>query len=377
MQRRVPAIIMRGGTSRGVFFHERNLPTDEAARDRIILAALGSPDPYGRQIDGLGGATSSTSKVVIVAPSGRSDADVEYTFGQVSITEQHIGYSGNCGNLTSAVGPFAIDEGLVAGREPATLIRLFNRNTNKIIVANVPVCDGEAAVAGDYAIDGIPRPGARIELTYQDPGGAGTGKLLPSGNVVDRIPDPDGGTIEASIVDASNPVVFVHANVLGLSGAELPEMLNRDAVLLERLEAIRCAAGAQIGYDSPRRNPLGIAFITTPRRYITSKNAEVQPEQVDIVARVVSDGRVHHAYTGTGSICTAVAGRIPGTIVNQIVRADASGYGTVRIGHAAGIIEIGVEMTERNGQSVPASVTTFRTARRLMRGELFVPSSVL
>lgn len=250
-QRTFPATIMRGGTSRGVFFHMADLPRDREQWDRVILAALGSPDSYGRQIDGLGGATSSTSKAVVVAPSERPDADVIYTFAQVSVREPRVDWSGNCGNLTAAVATFAIDEGLVAATEPVTKVRLYNTNTNKMIVASVPVKCGRACVAGDYLIYGIPAPGAAITLTYDDPSGSVTGSLLPTGRVIDEIDAHGIGQVTVSVVDAATPVVFFSAATLELTATETAAWIDQHPRLLQRLESIRYAVAERIGLGPP------------------------------------------------------------------------------------------------------------------------------
>jgi 2-methylaconitate cis-trans-isomerase PrpF len=378
MQVTFPLTIMRGGTSRGVFFHERDLPADPETRDRVLLSALGSPDPYGRQIDGLGGATSSTSKVVLVRPSSRCDADVDYTFGQVDVHRSLIDYSGNCGNLSAAVGPFALDESLIPVTEPSTTIRLFNTNTKKYIDASFDVCDGKACVEGDYAIDGVPGTGARISLTYFDPGGAVTGQLLPTGSARDTLHIPELGELEVSIIDAANPVVFIEADSLGLTATERPSWLDSQPGLLERLEVVRRAAATALGYGDRTPEALRVALVGSPRMYTTTSGTTIPPDTVDLVGRIISLGRAHHAYTLTGAICTAVAARIQRSVPYQVTcRASDHPLGTVRIGHAAGTIEIGVKMKEAGANPEVAEVTTFRTARRIMQGDVYVPSAKL
>lgn len=372
-QRAIAATVMRGGTSRGLFFHAGDLPVDPAERDQLLLAAIGSPDPYRRQINGLGGATSSTSKVMIVAPSDEPDIDVEYTFGQVSIDRPVIDYSGNCGNLTAAVGPFAIEECLVSAEEPTTELTLFNTNTRKRIRARIQVCDGAPLVDGDYSIDGVPGSGARIALTWEAPGGPLTGRLLPSGRARDMLDVVGLGQVEVSIVDAANPVVFVAADRLGLTGTEQPAAIDNNPDLLATLERVREAAAGLLGFgDVPEA--LRVAFVAAPVAYQATDGATVEQTSVDLCARIISLGRAHHAYTMTGAICTAVAALVPGTVVAEVTRDLGLTLATVRIGHAAGTIAIGVMMESSAEGLVPATVTTFRTARRIMDGRVYVPA---
>jgi 2-methylaconitate cis-trans-isomerase PrpF len=378
MQVTFPLTIMRGGTSRGLFFHERELPVDPETRDRVLLSALGSPDPFGRQIDGLGGATSSTSKVVLVRPSSRYDADVDYTFGQVDVQRSVIDYSGNCGNLSAAVGPFALDEGLTPASAPSATIRLFNTNTKKYIAATFDVCEGKACVEGDYAIDGVPGTAARISLTYFDPGGAVTGKLLPTGTARDAVQIPELGEVAISIIDAANPVVFVEAESLGLTATESPSWMDNQPILLKRLEGIRVAAATALGYSDRIPEALRVALVGPPAAYETTSGTMIPLDTVDLLGRMISLGRAHHAYTLTGAICTAVAARISNTVPYQVSgRSSGQGSDTVRIGHAAGTIEVGVKMDEASATPSVQEVTTFRTARRIMQGYVYVPTARL
>jgi 2-methylaconitate cis-trans-isomerase PrpF len=374
---------MRGGTSKGLFFHQKDLPEDPTLRDQVIQRVYGSPDSFGRQIDGVGGATSTTSKTAIIAPSSRPDADVDYTFGQVGIKTALIDYRGNCGNLSSAVGPFAIDEGLVRAQEPVTTVRIHNTNTQKLIIAHVPVEGGRAAIDGDYAIDGIPGMAARIELEYLDPSGAVTGKLLPTGNARDHLAVGALGTVEVSIVDAANPLVFVPAWALGLRGTELPDEIDGDADLLRRLEAIRAAAAARIGLvgspeEATRRSPAvpKIAVVAAPAPYATISGHRVDVSAVDIIARIQSMGFCHRAFALTGAICTAVAATVPDTVVNAVVRDPKRRERAVRLGHPSGILEVGVHAVQRDGAWQIDRVIASRTARRLMAGEVYVPASL-
>ncbi|HEY8486041.1 MAG TPA: 2-methylaconitate cis-trans isomerase PrpF [Limnochordales bacterium] len=381
-QLRIPAVIMRGGTSKGVFFRGDVLPSDPEVRDRVILRAFGSPDPYGRQIDGLGGATSTTSKVCIISPSTRPGCDVDYLFGQVSIDRPLIDYTGNCGNLSSAVGPFAIEEGMVKGTDPVTVVRIWQVNTQKLIVAHVPTRDGLPEVEGDYTIDGIPTPGAEIRLEFYEPGGSNTGKLLPTGRVVDELDIPGLGRVPVSMVDAANPAVFVPAEVLGLAGTELGDQVDGNPELLRRLELIRAHAAVAMGLarspeEATRNRPATpkIAFVTRPQAYTTQKGSRVEEDQVDVVSRIMSMGKLHRAYAVTGAIATAMAAVLPGTVVNQLARLAVPEE--VRIGHPAGVIKVGASVRQDNGQWTAVKAVVGRTARRLMEGWVRVPASVL
>ncbi|MBI4590561.1 MAG: hypothetical protein HY725_17165 [Candidatus Rokubacteria bacterium] len=380
-QRRVRAVFMRGGTSRCLFFHAADLPEDARERDQILLAALGSPDPYGRQLDGLGGGISSLSKAVIVGSTSRPDADLDYTFAQVSVTEPLVDYRGNCGNCTSAVGPFAIDERLVPAVEPFTAVRLHNTNTKKLVVARVPVASGEAAIEGDFELPGVPGRAARIALDFLDPGGAATGKLLPTGRQRDTLDVSGVGAIEASLVDATNPVVFVRAGELGLLGTEAPEAIDRDSALLERLEAIRAAGARRMGIPGSPAIPK-IALVGPAAGYRSLDGREVGLQKVDLVARVISMGQCHRAFALTAAMCLAVAARIDGTVVSECVSPSAlspsplsSPPGDIRLGHPSGILPIAARVgRDASGVAVARQVTVYRTARRLMEGFVRIPA---
>jgi 2-methylaconitate cis-trans-isomerase PrpF len=388
-QRHIRAVYMRGGTSRCLFFHAADLPEDPRERDRILLAALGSPDPYGRQLDGLGGGISSLSKAMIVGPPSHPEADVDYTFGQVSVTEALVDYRGNCGNCTSAVGPFAIDERLVPARDPVTTVRLYNTNTKKLVMARVPVAAGEAAVEGDFELPGVPGRGARIALDFLDPGGAATGKLLPTDRARELLEIAGGSTIEASLVDATNPMVFVRAKDLGLLGTETPETLDRDEALTRRLEAIRVAGAERMGIPGSPAIPK-IALVAPPAPFKALDGRELAAKDVDVLARVISMGRCHRAFALTAAMCLAVAARIDGTVVWESlspsprpspppgertkVRGQERSEGDVRLGHPSGILPIDA-CVERDSKGAPVArhVTVYRTARRLMEGFVRVP----
>jgi 2-methylaconitate cis-trans-isomerase PrpF len=379
-QRRVRAVFVRGGTSRALLFHRRDLPEERAAWDSVFLAAMGSPDPNGRQLDGLGGGVSSLSKVAVVGPASRPEADVDYTFGQVEVSRPSVDYRGNCGNISSAIGPFAIDEGLVPSREPMTVVRIHNTNTRKLIHAHVPVEGAAAAVRGSFALDGVPGTGARIALDFLDPGGAVTGHLLPTGQPLDTLSVPGLGGVAASLVDATNPMVFVRAKDLGLDGTERPEDLDARTGLPERLEAIRGAAAVRMGLartpeDAARTSSAvpKIAIVAPPTGYRTLSGAAVEPHAVDLVARIVSMGKVHRAFALTGAMCLAVAARIPATIPHEATTA-AEASGDVRIGHPSGVLPVAAAVVRgAGGTPVAQTVTVYRTARRLMEGFVLVP----
>lgn len=370
---------MRGGTSRALFFHDKDLPKDAAERDKVILSAFGSPDL--RQIDGLGGATTSTSKVAIIKKSDREDADIDYFFGQVSVDSSVVGKTMNCGNISSAVGPFAIDEGLVEAVEPVTRVRIYNSNTKKIINARVPVENGKAVTEGDFAIDGVPGTGAKILLEFNYPQGAVSGKKLPTGHPFNTI-DVDGKTYEYSFVDAANPVVFVHASQFGLKGTESPYEFEArpDCKDISRiLEAIRGAAAVTIGLAKDASDAAinsqtlpKIGIYTEPVDYITPDGKEIKKDDVDIIGRLFSMGRMIQAYMGTGAVCTMVAANTPGTLVNNIVLGGSGTCQKLRIGHPFGIMEVESELeTTKDGIEVSCAMLG-RTARRLMDGTVYV-----
>lgn len=377
---RIPCVIMRGGTSKALFFHENDLPQDVEARDKVILRVFGSPDI--RQINGLGGANSSTSKVAIIGVSNRPDADIDYSFGQVSLDLPIVGKEMNCGNISSAVGPFAIDEGLVKAVEPVTVVRIFNTNTQKIIAAHVPVENGRAVVEGDYEIQGVPGTGARIDLEFEDPGGAATGKLLPTG-VPRQVVEIDGNKYNISIVDAANPIVFVRAEELGLTGTELPWEVERrpDAKRIMNLaEKIRGQAAQMIGMiDDAARAATEcptlpkIGFYTKPAAYTDGAGRIVEPSQIDLVGRLFSMGKVIHAYMGTGAVCTIVAANIPGTVINEIVSPNlGEKISLLRIGHPFGVMPVKAKLEDIEGKTYVKSGMFSRTAKRLMEGWAYV-----
>lgn len=379
MQKRIPAVYMRGGTSKGVFFHAADLPPDPSIRDAVILAAYGSPDPDRRQVDGVGGAVSTTSKVAIISPSESADYDVVYNFGQVSIDRPIVDFKGNCGNISSAVGPFAVDEGLVPATEPITRVRIHQKNTDKLIVAEVPVKNGRFDENGDYSISGVPGTGAKITLRFDDPGGALTAKLFPTGNTSDTIEVPDVGNVEVTIIDAANPVVLLQASAIGLSGIEIDE-IDSDASVQKKLENIRCAVAVKIGLaetmeEATRRSQAvpKIAFITEAKSYQTLDGTTVEASEVDLVGRIMSMGTLHKSFAVSGAVSVAGAATVPGTVVNDLLRPDASGKALFKIGHPGGIIEVGAVMEVKDGAYHYREAVLGRTARRLMEGSVLVP----
>jgi 2-methylaconitate cis-trans-isomerase PrpF len=379
MQIRIPAVYMRGGTSKAVFFHQNHLPANPDIRDRVIMAAYGSPDPNSRQIDGMGGAVSTTSKVAIISPSKDPAYDVNYTFGQVSIDKPKIGYQGNCGNISSAVGPFAVDEGLVEVEEPITTVRIYQTNTKKLIIAEVPVRNGLYNEEGNYAIDGIPGTGGKVTLHFVNPSGSVSDKLLPTGNVVDVIEVPDDGTITISIVDAANPVVFVRARDLGLKGTEIHEIESGEEIR-KRLERIRSTVAVMLGLASSSQEASEIsqdvpkiAFVSEPQDYQAVTGKVIRKDEIDVVARIMSMGTLHKAYAATGAICTTGAAKIDGTIVNEMIGETALNREEIRLGHPGGVIPVGVKLEKKGSTYEYEEATIGRTARRLMDGYVYVP----
>ncbi|MCL4182939.1 MAG: 2-methylaconitate cis-trans isomerase PrpF [Burkholderiaceae bacterium] len=389
MSRRIAAVYMRGGTSKGVFFHARDLPRSTRERDALLLRVVGSPDPYGRHTDGMGGATSSTSKVVLIAPSTRDDCDVDYLFGAVSIGEPLIDWSGNCGNLSAAVGPFAISEGLVAPVDGLTRVRIWQLNIGQRIDAFVPVRHGEVLEDGAFMEDGVPFPGAEVRLEFLEPGhpaqpdaeAVGFAALLPTGAPQDELSVPGLGRLRATMITAGNPTVFVRADALGLSGRELPDDVNRRRGLLAQLEAIRAAAAVRMGLaDSAafatahRPATPKVSWVARPAGYRTSAGAEVTVDRIDVLARIVSMGRLHHAFTGTGSIALAAAAALPGTVVSEVAR-TLPGVPT-RIGHVSGVLTVGAEVSRGPGGWRFDKAVLSRSARRLMSGWVHLPGSM-
>lgn len=372
---KIPAVYMRGGTSKGVYLMVEDLPADPVMRDKVILDIYGSPD--SRQINGIGGADPLTSKVALIARSTRENVDVDYTFGYVGIKDATVDYEGNCGNMSSGVGPFAIQTGLVAAEDPITKVRIYNTNTKKIIVAEIPVKDGEVVTEGDYTIDGVPGSGARIVLNFLNSGGAKTGKLLPTGNVVDEITLKCGKKIRVSLVDAANPSVFVKAEDIGLTGVEMPKDTESNSEILEIMEDIRTTAAVMMGLAETKEKTgpavPKVAFVASPKGYMTMNGTEVKVSQVDLVARTKALSVLHKAYAVTGGICVATAGLIEGTVVNEIIGEQAKETGIVRLGHPSGTLdfEISLEKLSTGGWNLSKAGVS-RTAKPIMDGYVYV-----
>lgn len=375
--------IYRGGTSKAVFFKENELPKDLTIRERVLLGAFGSPDV--RQIDGLGGSDITTSKAAIIGPPSREDADVDYTFGQVLIDRAEVSYLGNCGNISSAVGPFSIDEGLVRAQEPVTTVRIHNTNTQKILIAEVPVREGMAEAEGDFAIPGVPGTGAMIKLDFSGTAGSATGKLLPSGNPTDILDIEGLGEIEVTLADAGNPVVFVRAADVGANGTENRLEINASKELMEKLEKIRAAGAEKMGLVKDKKyalkeSPLRpqIAFVRAPVDYVDYGTGEaIKSDDIGLVSRIVFNQMAVEAYTGTGSVCTASAAVIEGTIPNQALSEKAKKTGLVGIGHPRGIMKLEARVTKQGMEFVLEKAIFRRTARRLMEGYVYVKMSRL
>lgn len=372
---KIPAVYMRGGTSKGVYLMAKDLPEDPAIRDKVILDMYGSPDI--RQINGMGGADPLTSKVALLAPSSRPGVDIDYTFGYVGIKEAVVDYDGNCGNISSGVGVYAIRQGLVKAVEPVTKVVIFNTNTSKIIEAMIPVKDGDVVFDGDYAIAGVPGHGAKIVMNFPNSAGSKTGRLLPTGNVRDTMTLKDGRVVQVSLVDAANPSVFVKASEIGLTGKELPADCDTNPGILEIMEEIRVRAGVmmglaatveQVGPAVPK-----VAFVAPALDYPTSEGNVITTGEVDLVARTKAMAEMHKTYAVTGGICIAAAAMIEGTVVSEVCSPQAKGKSEVRIGHPSGILEVFVDVknTAETGWTL-LQAGVCRTARPIMDGEVYV-----
>ncbi|MBZ8132388.1 2-methylaconitate cis-trans isomerase PrpF family protein [Afifella sp. IM 167] len=383
MAEAIKCVIMRGGTSKAVFLKEADLPQDEDARRRLILRVFGSPDR--RQIDGLGGADPLTSKLAIIGPppADRPEAQLTYTFGQVEIDTPEIDWRSLCGNISSAVGAYAIEEGMVAPSQPLTRVTVFNTNLGRLLSVEVPITDGHPAERGDYVVPGVPGSGARISVDFADTAGAATGALLPTGNPVDRLDVPGIGSIEASLVDIGNAHVFVRARDLGLKGTETAAEIDQDTALRARLEAIRGAGAERMGMiaeaaqsrrDSPATPILGV--VSEPADYRNDiAGTTVRAHEVDLVSRLQFMQQTHKTYAGTSTVCTGVASRIPGTLVHQVAR--QRNEPSLRIGHPAGVIETETVVEPVAGGFSVHRATLGRTARRILEGTVYVPDDTL
>ncbi len=386
-QLRIPAVYMRGGTSKGVFFLAHDLPSDPAKRDRLLLRIIGSPDRYGKHTDGMGGATSSTSKVVILSKSARAGCDVDYRFGQVAIDAPVIDWSGNCGNLSAAVGAFALSAGLLEGpADGMATVRIWQTNIGKVIVNHVPMQGGEVQELGDFELDGVAFPAAEVKVEFLDPaadeeGGdaAAGGALFPSGRRIDVLDVPGVGELEATLINAGNPTIFVDAARLGLTGTELQGDVNGDKALLQRAEAVRALGAVAMGLvatpeeaTTKRPHTPKLAFVAKPASYVASDGKSIDAASIDLLARIFSMGVLHHAMTGTGAVAIAAAAAIPGTIASRVAPVGADGR--VRFGHPSGTLSVGAETREEAGKWKVAKVMMSRSARRLMEGWVRVPA---
>ncbi len=375
----IPACWMRGGTSKGLFFNREDLPDDDTLRYKILLEAIGSPDAYGNQIDGLGGATSSTSKVVIISKSDKTDCDVNYLFGHVSIKEPVIDYSGNCGNLSSAVGVYAIEQGLIENIiTPITHVRVWQENLGQILVIHVPVdAQGHVITSGDTHIAGVSGTGAPVIVDFINPGGGEDGCVLPTGKTREKLNVDAYGEFEVSLVYAGNATVFIHADSLGLSGTELANKIDNNQALLNQVEAIRCQAAVQMGLarsiEAAKARPSTpkLAFVAKAQSYMNTQDIEVSAGDIDLCVRIFSMGKLHHAMTGTGAIATAVAANISGTLVADCLRSPIQTEHILRIGHSAGILETSAIVKQIGSEWFAEKASLTRTARILMQGEIF------
>ena len=385
----IPATYMRGGTSKGVFFRRQDLPpaaqVPGEARDKLFLRVIGSPDPYGAHIDGMGGATSSTSKCVILDKSTRPDHDVDYLYGQVSIDKAFVDWSGNCGNLSTAAGAFAIHAGFVdpsrVPRNGTCTVRIWQANIGKTIIAHVPVTDGQVQETGDFELDGVTFPAAEIVLEFIDPSdeGEGGGSMFPTGNLVDDLVVPGVGTFKATMITAGIPTVFVNAADIGYTGTELREAINGDPAQLARFEQIRVAGALRMGLiktadeAQKRQHTPKIAFVAPPRDYVASSGRQIAANEIDLLVRALSMGKLHHAMMGTAAVAIGTAAAIPGTLVN--LAAGGGNRTAVRFGHPSGTLRVGAEATQVDGEWKVTKAVMSRSARILMEGRVRVPEA--
>lgn len=387
-QIKVPATYMRGGTSKGVFFSLTDLPqaaqTPGAARDALLMRVIGSPDPYAKQIDGMGAATSSTSKTVILSKSSRPDHDIDYLFGQVSIDKPFVDWSGNCGNLSSAVGPYGITNGLVdSSKIPENgiaTVRIWQANIGKTIVAHVPITNGQVQETGDFELDGVTFPAAEVQLEFMDPAaeeeGAG-GSMFPTGNLVDDLEVPGLGTLKATMINAGIPTIFLNAEEIGYKGTELQDDINNDPKALATFETIRAHGAVQMGLvkhideAAKRQHTPKVAFVARPTDYTSSSGKAVKAQDINLLVRALSMGKLHHAMMGTAAVAIGTAAAIPGTLVN--LAAGGGKLDAVRFGHPSGTLRVGAEAQQINGEWVVKKAIMSRSARVLMEGWVRVP----
>ena len=390
-QIKIPATYMRGGTSKGVFFKLDDLP--EAAqqagrvRDQLLLRVIGSPDPYAKQIDGMGGATSSTSKTVILAKSQQPEHDVDYLFGQVSIDQPFVDWSGNCGNLAAAVGSFAISNGLVdAARIPEngiSTVRIWQVNIQKTIIAHVPITQGQVQETGDFELDGVTFPAAEVQIEFLDPADDGEdgGAMFPTGNLVDTLEVPEIGRFQATFINAGIPTIFLNAEDIGYTGSELQDAINGDAKALARFETIRAYGAKQMGLiqdiseAASRQHTPKIAFVSKPKQYVSSSGKTITEQDTDLLVRALSMGKLHHAMMGTAAVAIGTAAAIPGTLVN--LAAGGGAREAVRFGHPSGTLRVGAQAIQEKGQWVVKKAVMSRSARVLMEGWVHIPAESL
>ncbi|UBQ36977.1 2-methylaconitate cis-trans isomerase PrpF [Acinetobacter johnsonii] len=390
-QIKIPATYMRGGTSKGVFFKLDDLP--EAAqqagrvRDQLLLRVIGSPDPYAKQIDGMGGATSSTSKTVILAKSQQPEHDVDYLFGQVSIDQPFVDWSGNCGNLTAAVGSFAISNGLVdATRIPENgicTVRIWQVNIQKTIIAHVPITQGQVQETGDFELDGVTFPASEVQIEFLDPADDGEdgGAMFPTGNLVDTLEVPEIGRFQATFINAGIPTIFLNAEDIGYTGSELQDAINGDTKALARFETIRAYGAKQMGLiqdiseAASRQHTPKIAFVSKPKQYVSSSGKTITEQDTDLLVRALSMGKLHHAMMGTAAVAIGTAAAIPGTLVN--LAAGGGAREAVRFGHPSGTLRVGAQAIQEKGQWVVKKAVMSRSARVLMEGWVRIPAESL
>jgi len=391
-QIKIPATYMRGGTSKGVFFRLQDLPeaarVPGAARDALLLRVIGSPDPYGKQTDGMGGATSSTSKTVIIAKSSKADHDVDYLFGQVAIDRAFVDWSGNCGNLSAAVGPFAISNGLIdPERVPdngVAIVRIWQANIGKTIIAHVPITKGAVQETGDFELDGVTFPAAEVQLEFMDPAAdedGADGAMFPTGNLVDDLEVPGIGTLKATMINAGIPTIFVNAEAIGYTGTELQDAINSDPKALAIFETIRAHGAIRMGLIkhideiASRQHTPKVAFVAKPAGYVASSGKQVAAHDVDLLVRAMSMGKLHHAMMGTAAVAIGTAAAIPGTLVS--LAAGGEGRDTVRFGHPSGTLRVGAQASLVEGQWKVTKAIMSRSARVLMEGWVRVPADTL
>lgn len=387
-QIKIPATYLRGGTSKGVFFRLQDLPaqaqTPGAARDALLMRVIGSPDPYGKQIDGMGGATSSTSKTVIVSKSMKPDHDVDYLFGQVSIDKAFVDWSGNCGNLSAAVGPFAISSGLIDAKQlpqnGMAIVRIWQANISKTIIAHVPMVNGAVQETGDFELDGVTFPAAEVQLEFMDPAAeeeGGGGAMFPTGHVIDELDVPGVGKLQATMINAGIPTIFIKADAIAYTGSELQEAINSDSKALAMFETIRAHGALRMGLikhideAATRQHTPKVAFVAPPKDYTSSSGKQVKASDIDLLVRALSMGKLHHAMMGTAAVAIGTAAAIPGTLVN--LAAGGGEREAVRFGHPSGTLRVGAQASQVNGEWSVKKAIMSRSARVLMEGWVRVP----